>query len=306
MDGGGRFGRSLKAWLGKRAEAWAQHRAYHSAKRRARSGQFTIRRGLGSSFALLFLTLSGAAGFFIGGHDEAFRREFGMPHDAIANWMGFGVSQIAVDGNAELLRDEVISLSGLDPRVSLPFLDPKSLQARLLRVPLIAEASVTKLYPDRLRIDIRERVPYALWQMEGDVKVISVDGTAIEDLNDARFLRLPHVVGKDANHRVKDYVALVEAVPALSGQIRAGTLVAGRRWNLKLLNGVDLFLPEERAAEALKAFWAIEQTSRISERAVLAIDLRLPDRLVVRLTEEGAAQHAETVVQRIKKMGGKV
>lgn len=306
MDGGGRLGRSVKSWLGKPAEAWTQHRALRAAHRRARDSQFTIRRGIGSTFALLFLAASATAGFFIGGHDEAFRRDYGTPQDGIARWLGFGITQIAVDGNAELLRDEVISLSGLDARVSLPFLDPKALQAQLLRVPLIADANVTKLYPDRLRIEIRERVPFALWQMEGDVKVIAVDGTAIEALNDPRFLRLPHVVGKDANNRVKDYVALVEAVPELSAQIRAGTLVAGRRWNLKLQNGVDLLLPEDKAAEALKAFWAIEKTSRMSDRAVLAIDLRLPDRIVVRLTEEAAAQHAETVVQRIKKMGGKV
>lgn len=306
MDGAGRLTGSVKSWLGKPAEAIALYRASRAARRRARSGQFRIRRGIGSSLALLFLAISGIAGFFIGGHDAGFRREYGTIPDALARAFGFGIRQIAVEGASELARDEVIALSGLDARASLPFLDPKDLQENLARVPLIAEATITKLYPDRLRIDIRERMPYAIWQLDGEVKVVAADGTAIEPFNDARFLRLPHVVGKEANLRVKEYAILLEAVPELGAKVRAGTLVAGRRWDLKLMNGVDLKLPEEGAEEALRRFWALEKEHGLSERAVLAIDLRLPDRIALRLTEEAAAQHAEDVAARIKKLGGRV
>jgi cell division protein FtsQ len=296
----------LTSWLGKPAEAIALYRASRAARRRARENRFRIPRGIGSSFAILFILGSGLVGFFAGGHDAGFRRDFGTPQDALARWAGFGIEQIAVEGHTELTRDEVIAFSGLDPHASLPFLDPQDMQAKLLAVPLIAEAQVTKLYPDRLRIDIRERVPYALWQIEGEVKVIAADGTAIEKFSDARFLRLPHVVGPESNLRVTEYAALSATVPELQSQIRAGTLVAGRRWNLKLLNGVDLLLPEEGAAEALKAFWAIEKDAKVTDRAVLAVDLRLKDRITLRLTEEAAASHAETITARIKKSGGRV
>lgn len=306
MDGAGRLTGSVKSWLGKPAEAIALYRASRAARRRARNGQFHIPRGIGSGLALLFLAISGIAGFFIGGHEAAFRRDYGTLPDVLARAFGFGIQQIAVDGATELARAEVIALSGLDPRASLPFLDPKDLQENLARVPLIAEASITKLYPDRLRIDIRERIPGAIWQLDGEVKIVAVDGTAIEPFNDARFLRLPHVVGKEANLRVKEYATLLEAVPELGAKVRAGTLVAGRRWDLKLLNGVDLKLPEEGAEEALRRFWTLEKEHRLSERAVLAIDLRLPDRIALRLTEEAAAQHAEAVAARIRKLGGRI
>ena len=58
--------------------------------------------------------------------------------------------------------------------------------------------------------------------------------------------------------------------------------------------------------EALKTFAEIEKQHGLSTRAILAVDLRVPDRVVVRLTEEAAAQHNESVVQRIKKAGGRV
>jgi cell division protein FtsQ len=305
MDGQRRIGGTLKGWLGGSAGTFALYRAGRAANRRAQP-KFYVPRGIGSTFAILFLLGCAGSGFVLGGHDVAFRREHGTLRDFTARAFGFGIDHIAVSGNVELQANEVIELSGLQSHASLPFLDVQALQQQLNKVPLIAEASVTKLYPDRLKIDIRERVPYALWQLDGVVNVIAADGTAIEKLSDQRFLRLPHVVGQDANLRVKDYAALVDAVPDLAPRIKAGTLVSGRRWNLKLDNGIDLRLPELGAVEALKAFAKIEKETALSQRAVLAIDLRVPDRVIVRLTEEAAASHAESVTARIKKAGGRV
>jgi cell division protein FtsQ len=290
--------------IGKTAEAIALWRADRSAKRRAATG-LTIPRGIGSSAALTFLFACVAGGFVIGGHYDAMRASEGSLPDMFARATGFGITEIGVSGNAELSAEEVVALSGLPASASLPFLDPKALQSRLATVPMIAEASVTKFYPDRLVIAIRERVPFALWQFDGKVNVIAEDGTAIEALTDPRFLRLPHVVGQDANLRVKEFAALINTVPELKGRIRAGILVSKRRWTLKLDNGVDVKLPETGAEAALKAFAAIERDAALSGRAVLAIDLRLPDRITLRLTEEAAQAHREAIAEKVKKWGGR-
>ncbi|KAF0232305.1 MAG: cell division protein [Beijerinckiaceae bacterium] len=304
MDGGGRLGRSIATRLGSLADAGALWRAERSARRRAAHG-LRIPRGIGSSAAIAFMLACAGTGFVLGGHYDAMRATQGSLPDMLARGFGFGIQHIGVSGNHELTQDEVIQLAGLQSTASLPFLDPKVLQARLAAVPMIAEASVTKLYPDRLLIDIRERMPYAIWQQDGQVQVISEDGTSIETLSDPRFLRLPHVVGPDANLRVKEFATLIDAVPDLKDQIRAGILVSKRRWTLKLQNGVDIKLPEVAPEAALKAFAAIERAEGITKRAVLAIDLRLPDRITVRLTEEASASFAETIQQKIKKWGGK-
>ena len=135
--------------------------------------------------------------------------------------------------------------------------------------------------------------------------MISEDGTPIETLSDPRFLRLPHVVGPEANLRVKEFAALIETVPEMREQIRAGILVSKRRWTLKLQNGVDIKLPEIAPEKALKTFAAIERDQGITKRAIMAVDLRLPDRVVVRLTEEAATSFSDTIQQKIKKWGGK-
>jgi cell division protein FtsQ len=304
MDGGGRVSGSVARRLGDFAEAIALWRANRSARRRIAPG-LHIPRGIGSSAAIFFLLACAGSGFVIGGHYDAVRVSEGSPKDMLARAFGFGIAEIGVSGNVELSAEEVVALSGLPATASLPFLDPKSLQERLADVPMIADASVTKFYPDRLVIAVRERVPFALWQLDGKVNVIAEDGTAIEALTDPRFLRLPHVVGPDANLRVKEFAALIETVPDLKGRIRAGILVSKRRWTLKLDNGVDIKLPETGAEAALKAFAAIERDAALSGRAVLAIDLRLPDRITVRLTEEAAQAHRDAIAEKVKKWGGR-
>lgn len=303
MDHGGRLGRTLKDRFGGLAEAFADWRARRAARRRAQG--FTIPHGIGSSAAILFLSVCGISGYFLGGHHDALVRENGTFKDFVATSLGFGVRHVGISGNAELSDAEVTVLAGISVRASLPFLDPAAVQAKLMAVPMIAEAQVSKLYPDSIAIRIKERVPYALWQQEGVVQVVAADGTPIEKLNDPRFLRLPHVVGPAANTRVKDFVALIDSVPEFRDQIRAGILVSERRWTLKLQNGVEVKLPELGAEGALKRFAALEAAEGITKKAVLSVDMRLADRISVRLTEEAAASHAEMIQSKIKKWGGK-
>ena len=81
-------------------------------------------------------------------------------------------------------------------------------------------------------------------------------------------------------------------------------LVAGRRWNLKLDNGMDVRLPEIKPGEAVKRLAALEGDFRLFEKDIMAIDLRQSDRVVMRLTEEGASARAEMLKNKSKKKGG--
>ena len=169
---------------------------------------------------------------------------------------------------------------------------------------MIREASVRKLYPGEIAINLVEREPYALWQVKGDLFLIAQDGTVIDKMDDGRFAYLPLVVGPDANKRAKDYIALLGEAGSFGSRIRAGSLVAGRRWNLKLDTGADIRLPEQGAGAALKRLASLEQDFRISEKDLIAIDMRQPDRVTMRLTEEAATTRFEQLKSKTKKKGG--
>ncbi|MDQ4136764.1 MAG: cell division protein FtsQ, partial [Pseudomonadota bacterium] len=101
--------------------------------------------------------------------------------------------------------------------------------------------------------------------------------------------------GESANLRTADYLALLEVAGPLRGRIMAGTLVSGRRWTLKIDNGVDVRLPETGAAAAMARLAKLDREQRILDKDVIAIDLRMDDRVVVRLTEEAMAARLEAL-----------
>jgi cell division protein FtsQ len=260
-------------------------------------------RFLGSGLTLAFFSAVIGYGLWQGGHIDGFIRAHGEPHHALARAVGLSLDQVTISGISQIGENEVLAAAGLDVKVSLAFLDVNDLRERLERVPMIKSATVRKLYPNELVITLTEREAHAIWQNNGELFVIASDGTVIDLMQDERYLDLPFVVGEGANARSKDYLALLEAAGPLKGRIRAGTLVAGRRWTLKMDNGMDVRLPESGAADALARLVRLEHEQKILEKDVLAVDLRMADRVVVRLTEEAALARAEALKK--KPMRGK-
>jgi cell division protein FtsQ len=187
----------------------------------------------------------------------------------------------------------------------LLFLDAAEMRARLKANPWIAEANVLKLYPSRLHIAITERDAFALWQRDGKVEVIAEDGTVVEPYAGQYFAKLPLVVGVGAETRAKDFLALLDRYPAIRDQLDAAVLVAERRWNVMLKNGIAVRLPEAEVRRALDTLVQLERDNKILSRDIAAIDLRLLDRVTVQLSDEAATARAEALKAKSpKKKGG--
>jgi cell division protein FtsQ len=76
--------------------------------------------------------------------------------------------------------------------------------------------------------------------------------------------------------------------------------VADRRWDLRLANGVAVKLPENGEERALAELAALEQAYGLLERDIAAVDMRLEDRLVVKLTPEGVERREAALSGRVK------
>ncbi|MGB8049786.1 MAG: cell division protein FtsQ/DivIB, partial [Pseudolabrys sp.] len=69
----------------------------------------------------------------------------------------------------------------------------------------------------------------------------------------------------------------------------ASVLVAERRWNLRLKDGVEILLPENEAELALRILVDLDRNQKLLSRDILTIDLRLPDRVTVRQSDATAS-----------------
>src|SRR3984885_14886461 len=203
MDGGGRLARSLRslrpqadlkaAAIGAAVllrERLAVRRAPAKPPREREREQHTpravalVERYLPNraGVAATALILLGSAGFGVvrGGHVEELSAALSDTRNAIANSAGFRITTVAINGRKQLTQDEVLAIGGVNGRSSLLFLDADAVRDKLKANPWIGDATVLKLYPGRLQIDIVERSAFALWQRDGRLAVIADDGAVLE------------------------------------------------------------------------------------------------------------------------------
>jgi cell division protein FtsQ len=261
-------------------------------------------RGIGSVAAVAVILGSIGYGAVKGDHVPAVVAAFKDARDAAANAAGFRITAVALAGNHHVSREEVLAIAGVTGTASLLFLDVDQARDRLKGNPWISDASVLKLYPGQLQIVVKEREAFALWQKQGRVSVIADDGTVLEPFVAPRLSRLPLVVGSGAQARAKEFLSLLEPYPALRETVLAAVLVGERRWNLRLKNGIDVALPEAQTGAALERFVTLDRQKNLTTRDITVIDLRLPDRVTVRLSDAAAQARADALKDKVKKKGG--
>ncbi len=219
--------------------------------------------GLGLAASLLLLAATLGYGAVAGDHVAAIVEQLKEARDAAANAIGFRIAAISLTGPKEVSREKILATAGVTTRASLLFLDADAARTRLLSNPWIADAAVLKLYPDRLQITITERQAFALWQKDGRVSVIAADGTILEPFIDGRYLDLPLVVGRGAERQADDFLSILDRFPDIRSALRASILVAGRRWDIILKNGIDVHLPETDVAQALERLVALDRDKKL-------------------------------------------
>ena len=261
-------------------------------------------RGAGVAGSVLLIAGALAYGAVAGQHVPALMDWLKDARDVAANVLGFRIAAISLSGEKEVSREEILTTAGVTGRASLLFLDADAARKQLLANPWIADAAVLKLYPNRLQITITERHAFALWQKDGRVSVIAADGTVLEPFVEKRYVGLPLVVGRDAQRQAKDFLAIIDRYPQVRAALRASILVADRRWDLRLTNGINVRLPETDVEAALQRLVALDRDKKLLSRDITAVDLRLPDRVTVRLSDAAAAARDEALKAGMKKKKG--
>jgi cell division protein FtsQ len=206
------------------------------------------------------------------------------------------VASVQVEGRERADRQALLAALGVTRGTPILSLDLDAAKARLENVPWIRSASVERLLPDTLRVRVVERTPLALWQHGGKFDLVDQDGNVITNADVAAYPSLPQVVGDGAPAAAPDLLTLLTTEPTLQHHITAAVRVGGRRWNIEFDNGIEVALPETNADAAWRRLAALDRNDHVLERNVQVIDMRLPDRLVLRV----APDIAKTLIKKSK------
>jgi cell division protein FtsQ len=198
--------------------------------------------------------------------------------------LGLRVEEVLVVGRTETSREQILAALGARLGMPLLSLDPNQAKRRLEQLGWVRAAVVERRLPGTVFVRIEERRPLALWQKDGRFTVIDEDGRPFPGLDARRYRDLLRVVGPGAGEGAPRLAAMLSSAPALQARVVAAVRISDRRWDVEFDNAVTVRLPALGAARAWSRLARLQREHGILDRALTAIDLRLPDRLVVRLT----------------------
>ena len=197
---------------------------------------------------------------------------------------GLAVREVLVRGRHITSRDDLIAALDIHSGMPILAIDMEEARQRTESLGWVKSATIARRLPDTIYLQIEERQALALWQHKGRIALIDREGAVIQRRKLEGFAALPLVVGEDAPENAAPLLDLLRTYPAVSGQVEAAVRVSGRRWNLRLRNGIDIRLPAEDVATALERLAEYQREHALFERDVIAVDLRVPDRLIVRVS----------------------
>jgi len=250
------------------------------------------RRGLWkpAGFALLAVAALGLTGAALLAFDPQGRMAAFLDRaEDLGADAGLQVRQVVLEGSrhtpVELVREQLGVRQG-DPILAF---NPAEAKERLETIAWVRQASVQRHLNGTIRVVLEEREPFAIWQHQGAFHVIDRAGATVTQDDIGAFGPLPLVVGDGANTAAGLILDQLATTPTVRERVQALVRISDRRWNLLLRNKAEVLLPEGQEAAALRRLAELQARQSFLDRPLAVIDLRLPDKMVVRVANSPAS-----------------
>lgn len=194
------------------------------------------------------------------------------------------LSQVPIQGHNRTQLEDINKALNLTQ--GMPILDINLNEKRdaIASLPWIRSVVIERQLPNMIIIQITEKEPIAIWQHHKKYSPIDEQGEPIPD-DKTVISNVLLVVGEDAPKHTPQLIAELSKYPNIRKHVRSAVRVGKRRWDLYLNDaehGLVVRLPETDIANALQRLQEFDETGQILERDLNVIDLKLPDRLIVR------------------------
>ena len=199
---------------------------------------------------------------------------------------GLVIDEVAVSGLRRLSRADILEAVAVPPGTPIFAVDIDEICNRVAMIGWVKSVEVARELPNHLRVQITERKPIAIWQQQGLLALIDDEGAVITTAGLDEFSDLPQVVGVGAARAAARLAPILRTEPSLYRDMQAAVRVADRRWDVVFKNGVRVRLPDGGEAQAWRRLAQLQAEHRILAREIQIVDLRQPDRLILRLTSE--------------------
>jgi len=205
--------------------------------------------------------------------------------DMIAMQPAFMVGQLEINGATGTLDEDIREVLSLDFPISCFDLDAMQIRAAVLELDPVANVNV-QMGGGILQLDVTERVPAFVWRHEDGLDLLDATGALvrpIEARNDAP--NLPLILGQDVQDHMLQAQSIIDALAPIAGRLRGLVRIGARRWDVVLDRDQTIALPADQPVPALLRVLALHEAEKLLDRDIQVVDLRLPRRPVMRLSD---------------------
>jgi len=195
------------------------------------------------------------------------------------------LNEVYVRGRVKTDEKELLNTLKVERGMPITAVDIQKSREAVQHLPWIKTVHIERRLPHILYIQLTERTPIAIWQNKGEYRPIDSDGQPIE-IFVKKLNGLPLVLGSDAPEKTPELLAFLSQEPELKKRVKAAVRKGQRRWDIMLDDiekGITVRLPEKDPASAWGRLANLDRTEKLLSRKVTLIDLRQPDKLIVRL-----------------------
>ena len=211
-----------------------------------------------------------------------------------ARHSAFSIGAISVEG--DLMHTNAAELrSTVGPHLSGNFftLDLSAARAAFESVPWVRRAVVSREFPDRLRVSLREQRVVAFWGDAAGSKMVNELGEVFEaNVGDIEQEDLPRLIGPatQSAHLLDMYRALDPVLQPIDQMVEEVELTARGGWRARLDSGAEIELGNgtiadvlERTERFVRTIASVVEVHGRDVEAIESADLRYPDGYALRL-----------------------
>lgn len=250
-------------------------------KKRAtkRRTNIPLRRKIGIGYARVILCVKvlivfGVYVFFFTNYFNNTKQEIIQNVYELTSDLGFKLKNVLVEGQNNVQTAEILTALNADKGTPIFALNLELIKNNLQHNSWLKNvALVERRLPNTLYIRLVERVPVALWQINGQVFLIDEEGFKITT-EISEFQDLLHVVGTDANIYTSQLIEDLAKHPELAKKVISAVRYGGRRWDINFEQDITVKMPDVNFERALDYLAKMYEKNILFDQNYKTIDLR--------------------------------
>ena len=194
----------------------------------------------------------------------------------------FKIKKIEIEGIQNSDRKEIEEKFNSFKEKNIIFTNQKQFRKLIDNLKLVKEIKVKKIYPDKIKITIKEFKIIGIFVDEKNQKeyILTDHGKIINNYNKKQFNDLPLVFGENADEFFFTFYPFLEAAGFEIELIKYFNYFDIKRWDIILKDGKLIKLPSTNYEKSLKKFLSIYETENFKKFRVF--DFRVNGQLIIK------------------------